>query len=1305
MDTENLLQINNFASGMNTDTSDSVLKEDAYRLANNLRYITNTQENSGELHLIEGAQKIAQIQGKIIASTNLRDMAIFVVEGGNGWQVYTLKDQLKLVANIHAKDDRVIGKKLSLVTRYENNTNQKLYIADGAGPVISIQLYLEDDQLPPTTLHDVESVPSIKFSKPVFCGLIDGNINAAVVEYSYQFYKKYGQQSEISPSTKLIPLFSGGTTAKQSNKILGYLSNKQTDKGVKIKINVGEITPFDSIRIFRISYVEVGQLPTIECVYDEKIASNYGAFIFEDTGLPSLSVYSLEEYNSMTGMNVIPKVIESKDDYLFAANIKNYNSGFDIKNWKAEDNVTLSLVTVDLIGDNTIDPNNPVQKSNDISLGQTIQTSDGQFDLSDYIDTTGVDDVLSYCNPQVSYMFRSLRRGEKYRFGIVLYDEKGRSSGVCHIKDLDIDIAGDVFEIQNGRLIVKPVGIKFNIQSLPEGTEAYEIVRCGRSVFDTETVAQGVLSRPIAREYTDRSHVKESHPLTPTGLVTIHDAAYFVDDDDENIHWSCSTNKKFNYYTVDYEGDYTTYQFISPEYSYLSDTLKDTLQNVQLQVCPIKFICPYAFKEQNFQNDCTYTVSIEDTSVTVTGIPYINYGNKYANISVTNPISQYYGFGFIHEWYDTILTDYVGKTSERVSFENEEDFKERFYDTDKRFAYSKLYYTRPAGCENKQYNINSIGFPDTLNWDDFASPQAENFQLIYTDKVCAVGGKNFVNWVCGGVYGRTDKTTIPIPVGDLDDGSCKHITSMGPGGKCLLISVDSDEIAKSCPQSAYIGTYICNIKKSHVLDSSTTAKKNAIYRSFGDYFNKDTKSGFIFDGDCFVQVFEYVAQHKFAHASSPYYRTACKIFAFPLETSVNLAYTSGYEFNKEYSSSTGDITYIQNDASNVNGLFIQDKPLYVYNSAYSSIDTTRSYASQLLMDEDGYGLQTDCRVFYSNIKSNNETVDSWLKYQPANFIDVDTRKGPITGLRTFKNQLIFWQEYATGLLSVNERSMITDDSNLPLILGTGGVLQRFDYITNTNGMHINDYSDTQSNTTLYWWDRINKSICGYSGGQDAIELSKIKFVQNYLNKNTPTDNPVLAYDNKTKEVVAKVVDGNDSVKESGSIIYNEHVGQFISLYTIDPHTKVELPEGLLFTNNNNIYKWNILKDNGQFAYGFDEEPLLPYIKHVVNHNGVYTKVFDNAEFAGRVYGGDDLSPLKLTFSTPLKQRGSLPGSQIQNREYNFKYIIPRNEENGEQPLYGGRLRGKTMQCELESSSNSYDFSLQYIKTKFRISWS
>jgi hypothetical protein len=94
------------------------------------------------------------------------------------------------------------------------------------------------------------------------------------------------------------------------------------------------------------------------------------------------------------------------------------------------------------------------------------------------------------------------------------------------------------------------------------------------------------------------------------------------------------------------------------------------------------------------------------------------------------------------------------------------------------------------------------------------------------------------------------------------------------------------------------------------------------------------------------------------------------------------------------------------------------------------------------------------------------------------------------------------------------------------------------------------------------------------------------------------------------------------------------------------------------------------------------------------------------------YGDTDSPKLEFEFNTPLKQRGKINEASSTNcskRERDFRMRIPRAEIYEEsvwkEATVGERLRGKTMKCKLTSTTKKQPLSLQYIITKFRISWS
>lgn len=1376
MDTDTNQQINEFSKGMVADISDALLTTSQYRMAKNLRYVTDNEENTGELHMIEGGRGAGDLpQGdRIIASTQIRNIGVIVtkklVDAVEYWRILRFDNPYENY--IGEKDFRPIqefklvfqsntplGENLSLVTRYEDDENIKLYMTDGEHQLMVFNLakFHEQDGGDLDDINSVVAYPSVLFKKPVFCGLINGTLRAGLIEYSYQFYTKYGHQSQISPSTKLIPLYRGPLNLQNTTYVDGYEQELITDKGIRIRIDKPadiESGSFTHIKVFRITYIENGQLPMIEVIHDRKMEwDNNDRIYIDDTGQKALEVFSLEEYNSMTGIHIIPKVIESKGDCLFASNIREQEDFVDeeIKDWDAHVNVTYELVTQSgLVGDITSEKKITLEGVDDtdaISFDSISLTNGDTISFADYVDTAAVSNVPNYKNPAVSYALKSLKRDEKYRYGIILYDKDGNASPVKHIADIDTPTIADdsPYVVDDNKLIARPMGVKFTVSNIPEAVVAYEIVRCGRTINDIKNISQGVISRPIKRLSDSR---RAPHAYTPSGFLTTNAVwsgmyVYGSQKDDDNNYGYQATNFSIAAQDQEYaapgENNFSLFQFVSPEVCYTKDTFQDMINNRDLKLVPEIRLNPsytlfdnkYIFSEFPWALD----LDLENLDLSVytntiyTGPNFINdsiedtgntYLNKWLMLSNDNrtaiPICMMYGLFLMNN--ATTIQYYSEFEDDRPSHGNDtfsQNFKDRYANN---YTYIKLYHAEQNDL-SQDIQIEDIKMAEDMRWSDFASSTVNNgkpvYSITYSDTLTQVGNDNYCNYVVGGMYGvpykggnnhiawEFQETVDDDNHNYINDGDSIMGTVVGPGGRCAVLSLSSDHsLIPLTPPPAVndtrcLETYLCNLQQNVIPygGDTDTAIAASSYNSYGDYFVKegDEQISYVFDGDCFIQPFEYISQHKCYTSQISDLRTACIAYSIPVETNINLAYTYGYELSKNMSRSSGDITNLQIEADNVFNKFTQSRDLYLYNSVYSVNNNVEIHAAEL--DEDNKDeLSTDYRTYHSNKKENNERIDSWLKFMPASYLDVDTRYGGITGLRKFHNDLIFWQEEATGKFSVEERTTLTDESNMPLILGSGGVLSRYDYLATSNGMHKDEFCDAQSDSTLYWWDHNKHELLAYGGGLEVVPFSKTKLIQNMLNdsfnKKQLSDKPKLAFDKRYNELLAHV-------DQDRTIVYSEVQQAFQSVYDIKLSYAIQFADRLYLTNNSTVYEWNQIDGAPK---GFRNE-LYPYLKYIVNQNSTYTKVFDNQEFGGRIYGGDDLDMIDLTFTTPLKQESHLNGREINNREYNFRYAIPRHEDSP----YGDRMRGKTMQCELESNSNDYDFSLQWIKTKFRISWS
>lgn len=467
---------------------------------------------------------------------------------------------------------------------------------------------------------------------------------------------------------------------------------------------------------------------------------------------------------------------------------------------------------------------------------------------------------------------------------------------------------------------------------------------------------------------------------------------------------------------------------------------------------------------------------------------------------------------------------------------------------------------------------------------------------------------------------------------------------------------------------------------------SYTARTLSEYESVG-YINV---SGFNtiktnqFGGDTYICAFNHAYNRRFYNSTETgltdelrrgslgYLRGYINLI-IPVETKINLCLTQGLEYTRNHNINT------QEAISTIPHIIVQDKPKYIYNQAYSVEPTAIVGVSKNIYDV--YNRTIDTRVHYSSAKTNEEVIDSWSTFSALNYLDLDSRYGSINNLKLFKNRLLSFQENAIALLSIKERSLIVDNNSAKLVLGSGDVLDRFDYISTFYGMKPNHINAIGFNDNiLSFYDGNRNEILMYD--DTIIPVSKLKKVQSYLNTNINNIiyNPSISYDKKYSEFIYNLTPDK-------SLIYNNILNCFTSFFTINSDTLMYNNSNILTIANNQLYTYrnNSLNNN-----------LLSKLSLIVNDNPVNTKVFDNVEFISDI----PTTNMRVQFITDQQRSNIITSSSMRCKESTYYFAIPRMLIDSDFP---DRMRGNTIQCDYVFDKSINQFHIPYIKTKYRIS--
>ena len=1372
MDINKDQQVNTFLKGMNTDLSDALIDNSQYRYAENIRVTTNTDHNTGEARLIEGNTKIAEFQGKQIVYINsIRDYVVVICahkeNNTDCWSLYVSANKGVDWTLIFGPCTDLLWSSLdsvaiSGVMRFESENNIKLYLADGKHVILPIWVdkshWPKENTPVPTEIDTLTGYQDTFLPAPVASiSSSSGHLKPAKVQYIYRLYKLGGAATTLSPVGNVLSLY--------KNNSEGYSDKELTNKAVTVRINFDDVKSLNRIQLFRITYMYNGQMPTVQRIEDKEIDPTQSYIDIEDYG-DSQEELGISELLSLTQMQIKPKIIESKGDILFAANLKyvqddvdkmfeNYDTrSFSSGNyWKLITPVAANSTTGvtpyrwddqsglwrELSYDTTV-TEYPIQFNEGVLINppSNAELCHRQFtNNSDYtynqkwwrpwseenillVNNTGGkgtnidwrldEELVTVSNTEWNAEFDRAyyKCDETYRFGAVLYNDKNQASSVKWIADIRIPPrqASDYVFTSEGVCQVKMYKIKFYIKQFPEDCKAIRIVQCPRTFSDRRVITQGIVSAPMRMS----KKTGQTNYICPSGIMTLQEIGT------NNFNGSAGGGVDDTYVRYAYSSR-DTIQFASPEYAYQADDIKNVISSYKSQIS-MQHVAAFTTPGTN----STYEFGTNNLviSTAVTPVPTVrasgtnSIGFRFHTVSSNNKYS------FMVDRYTTVDDSRTDLTWEEEASVNrhisgtmlkKEIIDQANDDNPYTYGYTAFNRVLPNGVLSDSNavitypsEISAFGYPTVPAWNKFA----DGDKIRFMDDVTPVGTYSFINWsypLCLDASGSStsDFAKVMKDIGQMDSnkGRAGYFYPIGTGGKCMVIKFASNFLCggqdTSYKMPAVSGQFapihVANIVKlcTPYGGYNKQAIQNSTYYSRGTMINRsDVTDGQTYEitatgGDSYVGWFKYNANHMWY---DPLYVTATKmasVYEVPLDMDIDIYAQCGNPYD---ASNTTNGYYVQDESASIaySG-YSQEKPAYQYNTAYNQEPNIITYSSIEKTDISNY--DWDVRVHNSDTKTNGESIDSWLTFKAMNYLDVDSRHGEITDLKLFKDRLIFWQNNAVGILSSNERTMLNDSDGNQIILGNGGVLQRSDYISTMYGMKPKQFVTTQSNTTLYWWDGNDKEILAYSEN-GILPLASLKGVRNYLNEHDENTHPCMFYDTKNKELVSSVVNNE-------SVVYSEQIEAFSSIYKFMPLYTTTLFSDILTTTTDSIYNQ---KSDGLKAYLFSVA-IYPKIKYVINNQNMFPKVFDIQTFGGRFYGGDDVHNLQFDYKTPLKQHSECTGTAVTNREYDFRLDIPRNNNDS----YGGRMRGKTMQCELSSTSNSTDFSIQYITTKYRMSWS
>jgi hypothetical protein len=1177
---------NTFVGGMNKDLDKSVRPSNSYYDAQNIRITADKYGTTGALTNIEGTSLLTEIAAShyicgycwvrnwlvVFTTTNFNnapnDEGVSHIYAfpfiGNELQP---NDAIKAVGNYEIYDDSDVSEFLNFsvanpiqaVGRYENHDIIKVYWTDGYNNVRWVNIM--STTLATQTVDKFEFISNAIFSKPVIWSIVSGSIDVGMVQYAYQYYIEHGAETLYSPCSNLVHLTVSSDYLATTEDYCGADSLDSNDiyvnsgKGVKIYIQNSN-TEYTGIRVVAIHYNMLNAEPTVRLAIDQPITSDSTSITLIDTG-ESLDTYTYQEFAVIARSLFKADTLNTKDDYLFAGNIT--DEYFDIGDWDArayrffKDGETRYCNLYHDYTDTETPGNNPyIEYVSGGTIGESLWNADSgtnwddtEFDDLDNVPITDIPEECDCVNPFNDYANDAaipiLYSSTPYK-----YQFDGETLGGSGY-NVEYKFSYDEFILDSD-----------SFQWSAEIGGYIPLIKAGNSGYSYTNFANpGVLNLYVPTD-TNVMQPGYMHDETYRFFIVWYDGKFrksfarWIGD----IRTPHYCEEPF----INWFGEGDPYvRYINGRNLCIQFTVKNKPEGAEyFQIVRVKkesfgdknILTQGLLKGTRVEDDIEYQeqFGITDTSMVdsandycILASPDINFGSEIT-----------YSAG------DQLLT--IARTV---------DIGDAPYSDD--CYYIDEIYTDPTLAVGKirPWKVRLDPFTDTfLDIDDIAiiSPGDNTYNLS------GVSFKSALNSAKDYVSG----TALLI-----DKSNASNIAWRG-----------NNDVAGNAQR------FLCNYRRNnwntmHGGNTYLDRSRNVCIVA-SDCVSFTLYSGLYLDvygGDTFINYFDHLSYSADLTLSN----NACKaeVLLFPVQSRYNLDLRHDDSYRRKFSIDNFELVQ-ETSGTQVNATndeYEQLTDYYKYNTVYSQENSAISFFPKpidaLYSLEDNF----DCRIRSSDKKSNGERIDSWFLFRTNNYIDVDSAYGSLVSLNVYKDTLMFWQPKGFGVLSVNPRSLIQDESGNSLVLGTGGVLDRYDYISRNVGTSCK-FSVAVTDNSVYWVDDSQKEIMQYISGVRGTynyqskqdELSKAKGMSSYLKSLDSIVDAISIVDRVNNEILFTITPGSRGVVAVDNIsgLYHE-----ILITMDDPLYDDDYSLHEILKINNSSYK---VKSTTDYLYIYDYTP-------------------------------------------------------------------------------------------------------------------